>query len=231
MTLRSQLLVCLVAALGSSGCADAGPPPVAAQPSARSADGAPKPAAVTLPDPATCPVGTPPAEAELPPIPALAQCATAWPAELGKTKPQRAETESGLVLVDDAGQLAALHAGAWLALEHGIQGTGHATTWLAVKLGDMGPKVALQVATSIWYSCDLDVDKPIFTLAMIPAKLPGWYVSAEPIRWLINAPIHIACGRWFHFQAFYRLVAKQELPWKEAACTVRVFAKVDPEGN
>lgn len=185
---------------------------------------------MTLPDPTTCPVGDAPTGGPLVEVPSLASCALGWPQELGADHPKYAEAESSLVTLDAHDGVQPLAAGAWLGLKQGIQGTGHATTWLAVKLGDAGPKATLQLATSIWYNCGLHVDKPGYFIAMVPAQLPGWYVSAEPIYWLINAPIHVACGRWFHFKAFWRRIEPGQ-PWRWTDCTVRVFAVEDPEGN
>ncbi len=177
---------------------------------------------IELPDPATCPVGVAPPVDPTETFPNFHGCATTWPDEVVASGGAASDDHQHAMLTQWGGTALALSDGEWLGLNKGIQGSGHAFTGFAIDLGEQGPTATIDLVTATWYSCETEIGKPLRQVQLVRASQPGWYAMTEPLFWMINKPIYLACGRWFQLQVFARFHGTQH--WTKTDCSVRMYS-------
>ncbi len=208
--------------LPSVACAQtAAPSPQAASaPDAALTSGTP---GVSLPEPATCPVG-PQTPAPFPAFAQpLAQCIGAVPEGVG-AKAGGDQVDAALAFrASPQAAPQVYHDGDWAPVWQGIQGTGHVAADLLIAHSAAGTApLSVQVVRQVWFDCNYHTETAPFTMAFVPSPKAGWLMPLKPLNTIVNMPISLSCGRWVRLQTLFRLPGDDH--WHRAGCTVHLYA-------
>ena len=186
------------------------------------------PSPIAIPEPVTCFVERPSADAAVPP--AIDTCVAAGPDPILTGLGPVASGTSQLGWLNPAsGAVQAYAPGEWAKLQPGLQGVGHAEMRLI--LNDLAAPADLplvvEVAREVWTTCQTRLAMAPSKIKLVPTGVPGWWQPVSYMGTIVPMPPWMACGRWALFRTFWR---KPGAPsWQRAQVTVRLYLGGTPE--